>query len=77
MKKKYNDAKSEAQTAYKGLENYQVILTKFEENLKTQIKAKDAAEIGRDKALGEMRLVRQRYVKIVGVEQFTKDFGDI
>ena len=75
LKKKYNDAKGEAQTAYKGLENYQVILAKFEENLKNQIKAKEAAEIERDKALNEMRLVRQRYITIVGVDQFTKDFG--
>ena len=33
-KKKYQEAKVEAQTAYKGLESYQVILTKFEENMK-------------------------------------------
>ena len=39
------------------------------------MKAKEAAEIERDKALSDMRIVRQRYVKIVGVEQFTKDFG--
>ena len=32
-KKKYQEAKVEAQTAYKGLESYQTILTKFEENL--------------------------------------------
>ena len=68
VKQKYNDAKCEAQTAYKGLENYQVILTKFEENLKAQIKAKEAAEIERDKALNEMRVVRQRYMTIVGVD---------
>ena len=67
VKKKYADAKGEAQTAYKGLENYQVILAKFEDNLKSALKAKEVAESERDKALEEIRLVRQRYVKIVGI----------
>ena len=67
VRKKYADAKGEAQTAYKGLENYQVILGKFEENLKDAMRAREVAEKERDKALEEVRLVRQRYVKIVGV----------
>ena len=56
--KKYQEAKGEAQTAYKGLENYQVILSKFEENLQTAMKGKQQAEIERDKALNEVRVVR-------------------
>jgi hypothetical protein len=67
-KKKYQEAKVEAQTAYKGLESYQVILTKFEENLKAAMKNKEAAEQERDKALNEIRVVRQRYISIVGID---------
>jgi len=67
-KKKYQEAKVEAQTAYKGLESYQVILTKFEENLKAAMKNKEAAELERDKALNEIRVVRQRYISIVGID---------
>ena len=67
-KKKYQEAKVEAQTAYKGLESYQVILSKFEENLKNTMKSKEAAEMERDKALNEIRVVRQRYISIVGID---------
>ena len=76
FKKKYQEAKVEAQTAYKGLENYQVILTKFEENLQNALKSKESAELERDKALNEIRVVRQRYISIVGIDQFVKDFGN-
>ena len=76
FKKRYQEAKVEAQTAYKGLENYQVILTKFEENLQTALKSKESAELARDKALNEIRVVRQRYISIVGIDQFAKDFGN-
>ena len=75
LKKKYNEAKTEAQTAYKGLENYQVILSKFENNLQIAVKNKEAAELEKDKALNEIRVVRQRYISIVGIDQFQKDFG--
>ena len=40
FKKKYQEAKSEAQSAYKGLENYQVILQKFEENMQKAMESK-------------------------------------
>ena len=73
FKKKYQEAKVEAQTAYKGLENYQVILTKFEGNLKTALDNQKSAELERDQALNEVRVVRQRYISIVGIDQFTKD----
>lgn len=57
-KKKYQEAKIEAQTAYKGLENYQVILAKFEENLQIALTNQKAAEQERDKAFNEVRIVR-------------------
>ena len=56
--KKYQEAKSEAQAAYKGLENYQVILQKFEENMQKAMESKKSAEMERDKALNEIRVVR-------------------
>ena len=39
------------------------------------MKGKEAAEVERDKALNEIRVVRQRYISIVGIDQFSRDFG--
>ena len=68
IKVKFQEAKVEAQQAYKGLEQYQVILSKFEQNLENALDQKRAAELERDNAMNEVRVVRQRYISIVGLD---------
>jgi glycosyltransferase A (GT-A) superfamily protein (DUF2064 family) len=43
-------------------------LGKFETNLANALANKEAAELERDKALNEVRVVRQRYISIVGID---------
>lgn len=57
-RQKYQQAKSEAQTAFKGLENYQTILTKFEESIRDAHEEKDKALADKEAALQEMSVVR-------------------
>jgi uncharacterized protein (DUF3084 family) len=48
--------------------NYHKILETLEENVKKISNEKERAEKERDKAIYEVKVVRQRYINIVGAE---------
>lgn len=73
-KKRYEDMQKQVTDAYREMENYSLVLERLEAKV-TKLEEENRGVIKeRDRALKEVKIVRQRYVEIVGVDQFARDF---
>jgi len=73
-KKRYEDMQKQVTDAYREMENYSLVLERLEAKVTKLEEENRGALKERDRALKEVKIVRQRYVEIVGVDQFARDF---
>ncbi len=73
-RKKYEDMQKQVADAYRDMENYSLVLERLEVKVNKLEEEKMALVREKDRALKEVKIVRQRYVDIVGVDQFARDF---
>ena len=73
-RKKYEDMQKQVADAYRDMENYSLVLERLEVKVNKLEEENMALVREKDRALKEVKIVRQRYVDIVGVDQFARDF---
>jgi chromosome segregation ATPase len=73
-RKKYEDMQKQVADAYRDMENYSLVLERLEVKVNKLEEENKALVREKDRALKEVKIVRQRYVDIVGVDQFARDF---